>query len=427
MRLALKPLILHAVSLKISIDFFSFAIISGPVITEKLNMSLLIKESFFSVSADLILLDKELPYDLYINSSGNVSKEKFVRIYPMNSPLSKKDLLEFKRKYHQLYILERQRSFYLKSLSYVDGASDSDKTSIIRDSAIVYLNKIFTPDKEFTTEVLGEAINGCKESVESMIDTLKDYSIQDVNKLIGSLSFHDFYTYDHSINVSMYSISIFQAIKPKAKKEELVLAGLGGLLHDLGKIKIPTHIINNPGQLSDDDFEQIKMHPSFGVELLGETEINCPGVDFSVIRRIIFEHHENFNGTGYPNKLKGEEIHPLARVCAIADFFDAITTKRSYHDVLSVDEALKVMERASGRKIDPQIFEIFVKVVNKTSLKERATRELTDDFDPCQPHNVLPFRPVENKKKLSTEKDSKFGKVSGDPDIFGKKDKKKAI
>lgn len=390
-------------------------------------MQLAPKESFFSVSVDLILLDKNLPYDLYINSSSNVSKEKFVRIYPMNAPLSREDLLEFKRKYHQLYILERQRSYYLKSLSALEDASDIDKTTIIRDSAIVYLNKVFTPDKEFTTEVLGEAINGCKDSVESMIDTLKDYSIQDVNKLIGSLSFHDFYTYDHSINVSMYCISIYQAINPKAKKEDLVLAGLGGLLHDLGKIKIPTHIINNPGQLSDDDFEQIKMHPSFGIELLDESEIDCPGVDFSVIRRIIFEHHENYNGTGYPNKIQGEDIHQMARVCAIADFFDAITTKRSYHDVLSVEEALKVMERASGRKIDPKIFEVFVKTVNKTSIKEKATRELTDDFDPCQPHNVLPFKPVDNKKKLSTEKETNFGKVSGDPDIFGKKDKKKAV
>lgn len=390
-------------------------------------MSLQQNESFFSVSIDLILVDKNLPYDLYINSSGVSSREKFIRIYPMNSALTKEELGDFKRKYHQLYVLEKQRNIYLKSLSLCDTATDTEKANIIRDSAIVYLNKVFTPDKVFTTEVLGEAISGCKDSVESMIDTLKDYSIQDVNKLIGNLSFHDFYTYDHSINVSMYCISIYQAMYPKAKKSDLVLAGLGGLLHDLGKIKIPTHIINNPGQLSEDDFAQIKMHPTFGLELLDENQVDCPGVDFSIIRRIIFEHHENYNGTGYPNKLAGEDIHLMARICAIADFFDAITTKRSYHDVLSVEEALKVMERASARKIDPKIFDFFVKTVNKTTIKEKATRELTDDFDPCQPHNVLPFKPVDNKKKLSTEKDSNFGKVSGDPDIFGKKDKKKAV
>ena len=375
------------------------------------------------MSFDLIVLDLALPYDLYINSSTHVTREKFVRIYPSGARLSKEDLLDFKRKYHQLYILETQRQLYLKNLVDCRSASDIQKTSVIRDSAIVYLDKVFTPDKEFTTQVLGEAIEGCRDSVESMVDTLKDYSVEDVSELIGSLSFHDFYTYDHSINVSMYSISIFKAIKPKASREEQVMAGLGGLLHDLGKIKIPTQIINNPGKLSEEDFEEIKKHPDYGVELLDQTHIDCPGVNFDVIRRIIHEHHENYNGTGYPNKIAAKDIHLMARICAVADFFDAITTKRSYHDVLSVDEALKVMSRASGRKIDPKVFDIFVKSIRKNGLTEKANRELRDDFDPCQPHNVLPFAPIDNKKKLSTEQDKNFGKVSGDSDIFGKKEK----
>lgn len=388
-------------------------------------MGLLAKESFFSVSFDLVVIDQALSYDLYINSSSHVTREKFVRIFPSGARLSKEDLQEFKRKYHQLYILESQRQLYLKSLVDCETSTDIRKASIIRDSAIVYLDKVFTPDKEFTTEVLGEAIEGCRDSVESMVDTLKDYSIEDVSELIGNLSFHDFYTYDHSINVSMYCISIFKAMKPKASREEQVMAGLGGLLHDLGKIKIPTQIINNPGKLSDEDFDQIKKHPDYGVELLDQTHIDCPGVNFDVIRRIIHEHHENYNGTGYPNKIAAKDIHLMARVCAVADFFDAITTKRSYHDVLTVDEALKVMARASGRKIDPKVFDIFVKSIRKSGLTLKSTRELRDDFDPCQPHNVLPFTPVDHKTKLSTEKDKNFGKVSGDPNIFGRDQKNK--
>lgn len=388
-------------------------------------MGLLERESFFSVSFDLIVLDQALPYDLYINSSSHVTREKFVRIYPSGARLSQYDLHEFKRKYHQLYVLETQRPLYLRTLVDCENSNDIERTSVIRDSAIVYLDKVFTPDKEFTTEVLGEAIEGCRESVESMVDTLKDYSIEDVSDLIGNLSFHDFYTYDHSINVSMYCISIFKAMKPKAPREQQVMAGLGGLLHDLGKIKIPTQIINNPGKLSDDDFEEIKKHPDYGIELLDETHnvCDCPGVNFDVIRRIIHEHHENYNGTGYPNKISSKNIHLMARICAVADFFDAITTKRSYHDVLSVDEALKVMAQASGRKIDPKVFDIFVKSIRENGLTEKSTRELEDDFDPCRPHNVLPFSPVTHKKKLATDKDKNFGKVSGDPDIFGRKER----
>lgn len=82
------------------------------------------------------------------------------------------------------------------------------------------------------------------------------------------------------------------------------MAGLGGLLHDIGKIKISTDIINKPEKLSDEEFNIIKAHPSYGLELLTENPCpDCHGVDFSIIKRIVHEHHENYNGTGYPKKL----------------------------------------------------------------------------------------------------------------------------
>ena len=100
---------------------------------------------------------------------------------------------------------------------------------MIKDSAIHYLDKLFDTDKEFTTEILSETLQGCKTTVESMVDVIKDYDVSKLQSLIASLSFHDFYTYDHSINVSMYCIfTLFTALKPNAPKEEIVLAGLGG-------------------------------------------------------------------------------------------------------------------------------------------------------------------------------------------------------
>lgn len=385
------------------------------------------KESFFSVGFDLILLEENLPYDLYINSSTRENRERFVRVFPKDGRLQKEDIETFREKYHQLYVLESQRRDYLTSLVSHDDYTDVQKTEVIKDSAIIYLNKVFDPDKEFTTEILEETIEGCRDSVECMIDVLEDYEINEVQDLIGDLSFHDFYTYDHSINVSMYCISLFKAIKPGAKREELVLAGLGGLLHDLGKIKIPTTIINNPGKLSDEDFDMIKKHPDFGGELLDEGSHCCNGVDFEIIRRVIMEHHENYNGTGYPHKIEGKDIHVLARVCSIADFFDAITTKRSYHEVLSTEDALAVMAKSVGRKIDPKIFEIFCENVNKLGLVGKVKEELDDEFDPCQPHNVLPLVAPKIKKQaediFKKEGEEEFGKIKADNDLFGKKKK----
>lgn len=349
-----------------------------------------IKNSYFSISFDLILVGEKLPYDLYVNSSTREKREKFVRIFPVDGILDGEDILDFKKKYLQLYVAEEQRAAYLRSLSKVD-VEDNEKVAIIKGSTIEYLGKVFDTEKEFTTEVLEEVVQGCRDSVESMIDVIQDYNVNEVQELIAELSFHDFYTYDHSINVSMYCISILKAMKPKAKRVELITAGMGGLLHDLGKIKVPTSIINSPKKLTTEEFEIIKKHPEYGEGLFGDQVCNCmDDIDFDVIRKVILEHHENYNGTGYPNKIEGEEIHIYARITAIADFFDAITTKRSYHEVLSIHDALEVMNKSIGRKIDPKIFEIFTKNVNVV-LNGRTNQELEDNFDPCQPHEALPL------------------------------------
>lgn len=370
--------------------------------------------NFFSISFDLVLLDKALPYDLYINSSANEERERFVRVYPKNDFLSLEDLKIFKKKYFQIYVHEFQRNDYLKSLIQIKGASDTLKTDVIKSSAIHYLDKIFDKDKEFTTELLSETIADCKNAVLSMVDVIKDYDVSKLQNLIASLSFHDFYTYDHSINVSMYCISLFKAAKPEATNDEITMAGLAGLLHDIGKIKISTDIINKPEKLSEEEFNIIKTHPANGFDLLNETPCACEGVDFEIIKRVVHEHHENFNGTGYPKKISGADIHLFARVTAIADFFDAITTKRTYHEVLTTEDAVAVMAKTVGKKLDPQLFDVFTKSVKQLVLSGKIHKELPLDFDPCQPQNVLPFRNPKGFKVDgfgAKEKQETFGKI----------------
>jgi len=364
-------------------------------------------QSFFSIRHDLIVTDEVLPYDLFVNSSVVKEKEKFVRIFAHGGTLSSDEIQEYHRKYTQLYVPEGQRSLYMRSL-VKSSQDDVVKTNVIKDTAITYLNEIFNSGKEFSTEILSQGIENCREVVENMVDVLDTHNIDSLRNLITNLSFHDFYTYDHSINVSMYCITIYKAVNPKARRRELMHAGLGGLLHDLGKVKIPTTILNNPGGLSEEEYQTIKKHPDFGIDLLlsGHCEVSSD-IDLKIIARVIHEHHENFDGTGYPRKLKGkEEIHLLARVCTIADFFDAITTKRSYNEVLSIQDAMNVMRKFRGTKLDPEIFDIFdhhVRYVRATGVKEL---KLSDSFDPTLPYDKLP---VEEIKQF--EKDMDFGKI----------------
>lgn len=365
------------------------------------------KPSFFSVRYDLIQTDQPLLYDLFINSSVVKGKEKFIRIFANGGSLSKSEIEEYHRKYFQLYIPEEHRKIYLRSLVH-SNADDIQKTSVIKDTALEYLHNIFGKDKEFSTELLSKNIENCREVVENMVDVLDQHNIDSLRNLIGNLSFHDFYTYDHSINVSMYCIQIYRAVNPKASRKELIHAGLGGLLHDLGKIKIPTHILNNPGGLSNDDYQVIKQHPDFGLELLlgGHCEVN-KDIDVRIIARVVHEHHENYDGTGYPKKLKGkEEIHLLARVCTIADFFDAITTKRSYNEVLNIPDAMNTMRKFRGIKLDPTIFDIFDQHVRYVRAESTKDLRLADSFDPTLPYAVLPLEEI---KKFEKEMD--FGKI----------------
>lgn len=375
--------------------------------------------SYFSVRHDLIPVEQILSYDLYINSSAIKDKEKFVRIFPQGEYLTKVDLDSFQKKYYQLYVAESQRKKFFKSLVKATNINEVEKVTVIKDSALNYLQNIFEGNKEFSTELLSQNIEGCRDVVESMVDMLEDKDIDGLRSLITNLSFHDFYTYDHSINVCMYCISIYRAIHPKATRVELMHAGLGGLLHDLGKIKIPTNILNNPGGLSNEDYQTIKKHPDFGLELLlsGHCEID-KDLDLKVIGRVIHEHHENIDGTGYPNKLKGrEEIHLLARICTIADFFDAITTKRSYNEVLPITEAMNTMRKFRGTKLDPDLFDIFDHHVGYVRHDIHRDLKLLDSFDPTLPYAKLPLEDMGKFKK-----DLDFGKIK----VVTDKDRKKS-
>ncbi len=374
------------------------------------------RRSFFSVRYDLIQVGKPLAYDLFVNSSSIKEKEKFVRIFPAQGILTKEDLEDYHRKYFQIYVPEDQRSIYLRSFVNSD-TSEVNKATAIKSSALDYLNNIFDKD-QFSTDYLSQSIEGCKEVVGAMVDMLDHHNIDSLRNLIGNLSFHDFYTYDHSINVSMYCITIYKAINPKASRSQLIHAGLGGLLHDLGKVKIPTHILNNPGGLNDEEYQMIKKHPDFGLELLlnGHCEVS-DDIDLKIISRIVHEHHENIDGTGYPAKLKGkEQIHLLARVCTIADFFDAITTKRSYNEVLSIPEAMNTMRKFRSIKLDPDIFDIFDQHVRYVRAEYTRDLKLSDSFDPTLPYAKLP---IEEIRKIEKELD--FGKIK----VFDPSAKKK--
>ena len=178
--------------------------------------------------------------------------------------------------------------------------------------------------------------------------------LESIEALRFTVEAKDRYTKGHSDRVSEYSVLIGKEIG--LSDEELKKLRIGGLFHDIGKIGVPDSILLKTEKLTDEEYSEIKNHPSIGKHILSSASI------FSDIIPIVYHHHEKYDGTGYPGKLKGEDIPLLARITAIADTFDAMTSKRSYRNALSLDVAKEEIKRCSGTQFDPKLVEAFIKV-----------------------------------------------------------------
>lgn len=194
---------------------------------------------------------------------------------------------------------------------------------------------------------------------------LKDAYRGTVEALRLAVDAKDSYTKNHSDRVSYYSVLIGQ--KLGLSHEEIETLRDGALFHDVGKIGIPDAILQKTGKLTDDEYDDIKNHPSIGAKILAPAKI------FSNIIDIVKHHHERFDGKGYPSSLKGEAIPLLARIVCVADSFDAMTSDRSYRSRLTFFNALDELENGKGTQFDPRIVDAFILAVkeNKSLIEEK--------------------------------------------------------
>lgn len=171
---------------------------------------------------------------------------------------------------------------------------------------------------------------------------------------VARLKTHDDYTYMHSVAVCALILSLAQ--KLNLDDEQTRLAGIGGLMHDLGKAFLPIEILNNPGKLTDSEFMTVKKHPEAGAKILKDTGAEPEVVD------IALHHHERIDGGGYPDGLVGDDISLLARMGAICDVYDAVTSQRPYKNAWDPSSAIHQMAQWEGH-FDKKIFAAFVKTV----------------------------------------------------------------
>ena len=200
-------------------------------------------------------------------------------------------------------------------------------------------------------------------------EKLEKAYLDTVQTLRYTIEAKDPYTRGHSDRVSEYSILLGQELG--LSDDQLKTLRVGGLFHDIGKIGIPDSILLKEAKLTDDEYSQIKNHPSIGAHIL------CNAAVFQEIIPIVKHHHERYDGKGYPSKLAGDQIPYLARVAAVVDAFDAMTSKRAYRDAIPLETVKSEIERCSGTQFDPVMAEAFLNILNN---KYDEIKKIQDDY-----------------------------------------------
>ncbi|HEY9103665.1 HD-GYP domain-containing protein [Chitinimonas sp.] len=203
---------------------------------------------------------------------------------------------------------------------------------------------------------LGKAVS--MEAVEPVVAGITESILRNSGALIGLMHIKnkDDYTFLHSVSVCTFLVAFCRSVglDPETTRQ----AGLGGLLHDTGKALVPDEVLNKPGRLTDEEFDIIRRHPRDGYEILLKT----PGIG-DIPLDITLHHHERVDGSGYPDKLAGDQISTLAKMAAVVDVYDAITADRVYHKGMPPTDALRKLFEWSKFHFDPTLVKAFMRCV----------------------------------------------------------------
>lgn len=190
--------------------------------------------------------------------------------------------------------------------------------------------------------------------LKEIIGELKE--IGGAGEHFGTVYLSDGELYHHSVNVTLFALGV--GIGLSMSDDDLVELGVGTLLHDVGKLKIPESILKKPGKLTEEEFERIKLHTNYGYELLKGIQDISPNSAL-----VSLEHHERVDGTGYPRGLKGPEMHYFSRLTGVVDVYEALTANRVYRSAFLPHQALELLLGGGGTQFDPMVIESFTRTI----------------------------------------------------------------
>ena len=308
------------------------------------------EQSYFRIRLSTIRPDKVTSFDIYIlvdkkhimylRAGDRLSDGKIQALHGRDTGDSFFVATQDKGKY-QDWVREEINS---------DLINPFEKAKILRESSVALMEDLFENPE------VNKALDDSRPIIKDFIDLMEN--APEAMGFMISLSGHDFYTYNHSLDVSIYSLGLGKGLG--YNPTDLEELGVGALFHDIGKRNVSLDILTKKGGLTDAEWEQMKMHPQYGLVILN----GHPNIS-DAIKAACFEHHESFAGNGYPQQLTAPEIHPFARIVAITDTYDAMTTQRSYNVPLSPLDAVTMMKEKLSGRYDPDMLKAMYSVLFK--------------------------------------------------------------
>jgi len=311
------------------------------------------EDEYFPIQLDSIRVDSLLNFELYMKMRNEYVLYRAADL--QFSERTRQDLLS--NNVHTLFLKREARRPYLR---YVE----KHMPDVLRDAKLPEERKaqlVYDVSTNLLTEILEDPTSSenIRRATAVASHTVSFVlSGKDAFRHLVAITSYDYYTYTHSVNVCLYTVALADALGHRSQ-QELNIIGVGALLHDIGKSRIDTTILNKHGPLTREEYEIMKRHPEWGVAILKETSL-IPEVSYEVVKH----HHEKSDGRGYPDRLKEPDIHPYARMASIADVFDALTTRRSYKGALKSYSALQLMGRMRNT-FDRDYYKTFVQLMGE--------------------------------------------------------------
>ncbi|MCZ8154952.1 MAG: response regulator [Leptospira sp.] len=208
-------------------------------------------------------------------------------------------------------------------------------------------------------ENLEELVDARTAELRKALEIIENSNFDLIDRLGKAAEFRDNETGMHVVRMGHYSYLLGEAIQLEQSKLDILLSA--SMMHDLGKIGIPDEILLKPGKLTIEEFEIMKTHTTIGAELLSKSDSQL----LILAETIALAHHEKWNGSGYPKGLSGTEIPLEARIVAIADVFDALTSERPYKKAWSVEDTINLIQSEKGKHFDPELVDAFIEILPK--------------------------------------------------------------